>query len=132
VPPLDAAARHSVTETLEADPFAAGVRDTLARLRTETDFDPQVLVERVFAAPATPERSLRVASVLFQDGARGEAYAVLVHGLSIDTADALTTEMVIELLPLVVLEGLAAVAEARGEHDVAGILEAVAGVSAGS
>ena len=132
MPPLDDAAAPSGTETLEADPFEARVRDAFARLCAETDFDPQALVERVFAASTTPERSLRIASVLFQDGASGEAYAVLVHGLSIDSADAITTEMVVELLPLAVLEGLAAVAEARGEHDVAGILEAVAGVSAGS
>jgi hypothetical protein len=55
-----------------------------------------------------------------------------VHGLSFETADGLTTESVVELLPLPVLEGLAAEAEARGEHDVAGILEAVAVVSASS
>jgi hypothetical protein len=131
VPPRDDAV-PSGTETLDADPFAAGVRDAFARLCAESDFDPQALVEGVFAAATTPERSLRIASVLFQDGAPGEAYAVLVHGLSIDSPDALTTEMVVELLPLAVLEGLAAVAEARGEHEVAGILEAVAGVSAAS
>ncbi len=44
----------------------------------------------------------------------------------------LTTEAVVALLPLPVLEGLAAVAEQRGEQDVAGILEAVAVVSASS
>ena len=55
---------------------------------------------------------------------------MLVHGLAFDSADGLTTETVVELMPLPVLEGLAAVAEERGEQDVAGILEAVAVVSA--
>lgn len=84
----------------------------------------------VVAAATTPVRSLRVASVLFQGGAPGEAYAVLVHGLSLESADDLTTEAVVELLPLPVLEGLAAEAERLGEDDVAGILEAVAVVAA--
>ena len=56
---------------------------------------------------------------------------MLVHGLSLEAAEALTTETVVELLPLPVLEGLAAEAEERGEHDVAGILEAVAVVASG-
>ena len=55
---------------------------------------------------------------------------MLVHGLSLEAAEALTTETVVDMLPLPVLEGLAAEAEERGEHDVAGILEAVAVVAA--
>jgi hypothetical protein len=90
-----------------------------------------MLAETVVVAGATtPARALLIASVLFEGGARDEAYAVLVHGLAFDSADGLTTETVVELMPLPVLEGLAAVAEARGEDDVAGILEAVAVVSA--
>jgi hypothetical protein len=85
----------------------------------------------VVAGATTPARSLSIAAVLFEGGARPEAYAVLVHGLSLESAEALTTEVVVGLLPLPVLEGLAAEAEARGEPDVAGILEAVAVVSAG-
>jgi len=84
----------------------------------------------VVAGATTPARSLALASMLFQGGAPREAYAVLVHGLSLEAADGLTTETVVELLPLPVLRGLAAEAEARGEQDVAGILEAVAVVSA--
>ena len=84
----------------------------------------------VVAGATTPARSLLIASVLFQGGARREAYAVLVHGLSLEEAEALTTEIVIGLLPLPVLEGLAAEAEERGENDVAGLLEAVAVVAA--
>ena len=92
-----------------------------------------MLAETVVVAGATTAtRSLAIASVLFQGGAASEAYAVLVHGLSFDSAEGLTTETVVELMPLPVLEGLAAVAEERGEHDVAGILEAVAVVSASS
>jgi hypothetical protein len=90
-----------------------------------------MLAEAVVVAGATtPARALLLASVLFEGGARSEAYAVLVHGLSFESADGLTTETVIELMPLPVLEGLAAEAEERGEQDVAGILEAVAVVSA--
>ena len=84
----------------------------------------------VVAAATTPARSMLIASVLFQGGARSEAYAVLVHGLSLESAEALTTEVVVDLMPLPVLEGLAAEAEARGEDDVAGLLEAVAVVAA--
>ena len=55
-----------------------------------------------------------------------------MHGLSLEATEALTPETVVELLPLPVLQGLAAQAEGRGEHDVAGILEAVAAISADS
>ena len=84
----------------------------------------------VVAGASTTVRSLEIATVLFQGGARAEAYAVLVHGLSLETADDLTTEQVVQLLPLPVLEGLAEEAETRGDEDVAGILEAVAIVAA--
>jgi hypothetical protein len=84
----------------------------------------------VVAGATTPARSLIIADVLFQGGARAEAYSVLVHGLSMEAAEELTTELVVRLLPVSVLEGLAAEAEARGEDDVAGILEAVAVVAA--
>jgi hypothetical protein len=91
---------------------------------------PMLAEAMVVAGATTPARSLSIASVLFQGGARGEAYAVLVHGLSLESADALTTDVVVSLVPLPVLEGLAAEAEERGEEDVAGILEAVAVVAA--
>ena len=55
---------------------------------------------------------------------------MLVHGLSMEAAEDLTTDDVVRLLPVPVLHGLAAEAEARGEEDVAGILEAVAVVAA--
>jgi hypothetical protein len=84
----------------------------------------------VVAGATTPARALRIATALYRGGAPAEAYAVLVHGLSLEAADDLTTETVVDLLPLDVLHGLAALAEARGEDDVAGILEAVAVVSA--
>jgi hypothetical protein len=89
-----------------------------------------MLADSVVAAGATtPERSLRLADALYQGGARREAYAVLVHGLAMEAAADLTTELVVALLRVPVLEGLAAEAEARGEEDVAGILEAVAVVA---
>ena len=49
--------------------------------------------------------------------------------MAMEAAEGLTTEMVVQLLPVPVLEGLAAEAETRGEDDVAGILEAVAVVA---
>jgi hypothetical protein len=82
-------------------------------------------------ASPTPERSLRIAVTLFQDGAGEEAYAALVRALSLETGDSLTTELLVALLPLPVLDGLAAIAEARGDEDVAGLLDAVACASAG-
>ena len=54
---------------------------------------------------------------------------MLVHGLSMEAAEDLTTDDVVRLLPVPVLEGLAAEAEDRGDDDVAGILEAVAVVA---
>ena len=78
----------------------------------------------------TPVRSLLIASVLCSGGAVDEAYSVLVHGLSMESADELTTEQVVSILPVPVLERLAAQAEERGEEDVAGMLEAVAVVAA--
>lgn len=83
----------------------------------------------VSAAATTPTRSLAIATSLYERGATREAYAVLVHGLSLEAADDLTTEEVVRLLPVPVLEGLAAQAEARGDVDVAGMLEAVAVVA---
>ena len=83
----------------------------------------------VSAGASTPARSLAIASALFEQGAPREAYSVLVHGLSMEAAELLTTEDVVRLLPVPVLHGLAAEAEERGEEDVAGILEAVAVVA---
>ena len=88
------------------------------------------LADAVVAGGAsTPSRSLAIATALFERGAPREAYAVLVHGLSMEAAEHLTTAEVVHLLPVPVLEGLAAEAEARGEADLAGILEAVAVVA---
>jgi hypothetical protein len=91
---------------------------------------PMLADSVVVRAATTPERSLMIAAVLYEGGATKESYAVLVHGLSLEDADNLTTETVVALLPLPVIEGLATEAEVRGEPDVAGILEAVAVVSA--
>jgi hypothetical protein len=84
----------------------------------------------VVAGATTPKRALIMAATLFEGGARTEAYSVLVHGLSMEAAADLTTEMVVQCLSLPALHGLAAEAETRGEEDVAGILEAVAVVAA--
>jgi hypothetical protein len=93
------------------------------------EFDAPVVVERAFTVQTTPTHSLRVASELFERGDREEAYAVLVFGLSLENGDSLTTELLVELLSLRVLDGLAAVAEQRGDHDIAGVLESVACVT---
>jgi hypothetical protein len=92
---------------------------------------PMLADSVVVEGATTTVRSLMIAAVLFAGGAAAEAYAVLVHGLSLETADRLTTDEVIELLPLSVIQGLAAEAESRDEQDIAGILEAVAVVSGG-
>ena len=122
----DTRARGALTQAVPSVPD-----DELLTTLTEVWALAAMLADAfVVAAATTPERSLLIASVLFQGGARREAYAVLVHGLSLESAEALTTEAVVDLMPLPVLEGLAAEAEARGEDDVAGLLEAVAVVAA--
>jgi hypothetical protein len=133
---------HVAPFRAEDDRFAAAVWDAFARLDTPTDLDVRAFVGQVrdeggddpetstCAAP-TPQCAFRIASVLYRGGARNEAYAVFVHGLSLESVDALTTEGVVELLPLAVLDGLAAEAEAHGDYDIAGLLEAVAVASAG-
>jgi len=83
----------------------------------------------VAVGASTPGRSLAIATALFEQGAPHEAYAVLVHGLSMEAAESLTTDDVVRLLPVPVLHGLATEAEDRGDEDVAGILEAVAVVA---
>jgi hypothetical protein len=101
-------------------------------VRSHEEFDVRCLFEQVSEVPTTPECSLRIAAALFERGAAHEAYAVLVYGLALEAGEALTTDSLVALLPLDVLDGLAAVAEARGDDDIAGILEAVACVSAAS
>ncbi len=106
-----------------------GDDELVATLRELWSIAPMLTDTVVVGAATTPERSLMIARVLHEGGARNEAYAVLVHGLSMEAAEDLTTERVVSLLPVPVLEGLAAVAEERGEDDVAGMLEAVAVVA---
>jgi hypothetical protein len=85
------------------------------------------LTDSVVVAGATStRRALRLATGLADGGAPREAYAVLVHGLAMDDAESLTTDEIVALLPVRVLDVLAGEAEQRGEDDVAGILEAVA------
>lgn len=83
----------------------------------------------VVAAATSSRRSLRLATGLYRGGAIAEAYAVLVHGLSMEDAEVLTTQEVVDLLPVDVLNALARRAEELGEHDVAGMLDAVAVVA---
>jgi hypothetical protein len=90
---------------------------------------PALVDSVIVAAATTPNRSLAIAASLFDQGAGREAYAVLVHGLSLEAAEDLTTDEVMSLLPVPVLEGLAAEAEEQGDEEVAGILEAVAVVA---
>jgi hypothetical protein len=90
---------------------------------------PALADSAVALGAATPIRSLAIATALFERGAPQEAYSVLVHGLSMEAAEDLTTDDVVRLLPVPVMHGLATEAEARGDEDVAGILEAVAVVA---
>lgn len=73
----------------------------------------------------TPQRSLVVAAALFDESMTSEAYAALVHGLSMEGGTEMSREDILQLLPLGVLHGLAGEAENRGEHDIAGMLEAL-------
>jgi len=92
---------------------------------------PMLADSVVVAGATTTLRSLMIASLLCAGGATTESYAVLVHGLSMESAEHLTTEEIVQIMPLAVLQNLAVEAETRGEEDVAGILEAVAVVSGG-
>jgi hypothetical protein len=109
---------------LSDDELAPSLRETWA-------IAPMLADSVVVPAASTPVRALTITAVLYEGGATNEAYAVLVHGLSLDEAGDLSTEEVVTTLPLPVIQALAAEAEARGENDVAGLLEAVA-VVAGS
>jgi hypothetical protein len=104
--------------------------DEVAPLLTEVWLlAPALTDSAVVASATTARRALTVAAALHEGGAADEAYAVLVHGLASEDAETLTTDDVVAALPLPALTGLAAVAEARGEDDVAGILESVAVVA---
>lgn len=140
---VDAPERARAAALAHASFGDKGARDAIEKIVPEVDDEALAPVLRevwsiagmltdsvVVAGATTPKRALLIADVLYQGGARAEAYSVLVHGLSMEAAEALTTDLVVQLLPVPVLEGLAAEAEARGEDDVAGILEAVAVVAA--
>jgi hypothetical protein len=90
---------------------------------------PMLADSVVIAGATTPPRALRLASALFVGGAEEQAYTVLRHGLSLEAADELTTELVVALLPEPVIEGLAVEAEQRGDAEIAGLLVAVAVVA---
>ena len=137
-PSVDAAERARAAALAHASFGDRRAREALERAvpsLTDTELVPtlrevwaiaRMLTDTVVVGGAsTAERSLMIATALFEGGARTEAYAVLVHGLSLESADGLTTETVVALLPLPVLRGLAEEAEERGDEDVAGILEAV-------
>ncbi len=104
--------------------------DDLSTVLTEVWIIAPMLADSVVMTGAvTPPRSLRLARVLWAGGATEQSYLVLRHGLSLEAADELTTDLVLELLPAEVIEGLASVAEERGDAEVAGLLVAVAVVA---
>jgi len=118
-------------EALEAA-VADADDEELPRILAEVWAIAGMLTDSVVVVGAvTPARALLIAAGLYDGGAPDEAYAVLVHGLAMEAAETLTTETVVSALPLRVLRGLAEQAVARGEQDVAGILEAVAVVAEG-
>jgi hypothetical protein len=118
-------------EALEAAVPHLDEHELVPVLNEVWDIARMLLDSVVVAGATTPTRCLSIAAALYDGGATDEAYAVLTHGLAMEAAEDLTTEKVVELMPVGALEGLAAEAERRGEDDVAGILEAVA-VVAGS
>lgn len=104
--------------------------EELGAVLTEVWIIAPMLADSVVTTGAvTPLRSLRLARMLFAGGATEQSYMVLRHGFSLEPADELTTDMVLELLPPDVIEGIAAIAEARGDAEVAGLLVAVAVVA---
>jgi hypothetical protein len=87
---------------------------------------PQLADSVVVAGATTTPRSLRLVQALWLGEARDEAYAVLVHGLSLADAEQLDTETFATLLTSPVLEELADHAANRGDAEVATILWSVA------
>jgi hypothetical protein len=87
---------------------------------------PQLSDSVVVAGASTTIRSLRIAAALWLGDAHDEAYAVLVHGLSLEDAEVLQPETFAALVPNAVLEGLAEHAASRGDTEVATILWSVA------
>ncbi len=87
---------------------------------------PRLSDSVVVAGASSAERSLRLVTALWQGDAPGEAYAVLVHGLTRDDAADLDTETFAALVPGDVLEALADFAKDRGDDEVATILWSVA------
>ena len=83
----------------------------------------------VVSAATSTNRCLLLASELVRRGNSDEGFAVLVAGLSLPTADALTRDTFDALVPLPERDALAGVALRRGDREVAGIL---ASVSAGA
>ncbi len=83
----------------------------------------------VVVACSTTVRSLLVANTLVQRGHLNEAFAVLVAGLGLPTADDLTSEQFDAALPLESRHVLADVARQRADNEIADILMSVSSES---
>jgi hypothetical protein len=92
---------------------------------------PQLSDSVVVAGATTTARSLRISTALWIGDAHDEAYAVLVHGLSLEDAETLEPETFAALVPGSVLEGLAEHAASRGDTEVATILWSVSAWTGG-
>lgn len=79
----------------------------------------------VVAAATTTVRCLLVATELLERDFAHEAYAVLVTGLQLPTADELSAEQFDASMPGWARARLAEIARRRGEHDVANVLDSV-------
>jgi hypothetical protein len=109
------------------DAITALEDDQLARVLDDVrGLAPELSDSVVLAGATSTARSLRLVTALWCGDAQDEAYAVLVHGLSVDDAAALDTETFAALVPPWVLEPLAEHAAARGDVEVATILWSVA------
>jgi tetratricopeptide (TPR) repeat protein len=83
-----------------------------------------VLADSVVVAGATTaSRCLRIARVLARSGHVGEAYAVLRHGLSLESADRLGAAEFAAMLPPTAREQIRAHALAGGDADVVAVLD---------
>lgn len=116
---------HDVRVALE-EAVAAVPDDHLVAILDEIFMIDVDLADSVIVAGATStERSLALAAALHRHGATPQGYAVLVHGLCLEGADALDAATFTVLVPAPTLEAFAAEAANRGETDVAAVLAAV-------
>lgn len=113
----DEAARdalEAVVSSVPDDDIGAVLEDVWA-------LAPDLADSVVVAGASTSGRSLALVRALCGRGHADEAYAVLVHGLSLDDAELLSADEIVRLLTMPVIEALAIDAQDRGDEEIATI-----------